>query len=144
MVNSLINSDATREARHGYMREAAGDVLAGSQKSGRVAAAGRGRYYDGRMALTREEVLHVAKLARVGLTDDDVTKFQGQLSQILEHFTALSSIDTADVPPTTHSLPLENVMAPDEPEPSLTQAEVLANAPLEYEHHLRVKAVLEE
>jgi aspartyl-tRNA(Asn)/glutamyl-tRNA(Gln) amidotransferase subunit C len=96
------------------------------------------------MALTREEVLHVAKLARVGLTDDDVTRLQSQLSQILEHFEALSSIDTAGVPPTTHSLPLQNVMAADEPYESLTQAEVLANAPFEYQKHLRVKAVLEE
>jgi aspartyl-tRNA(Asn)/glutamyl-tRNA(Gln) amidotransferase subunit C len=96
------------------------------------------------MALTREEVLHVAKLARVGLTEDDVVKFQSQLSQIMEHFEALSGIDTTDVPPTTHSLPLENVMAADEPIESLSQAEVLANAPLAYEHHLRVKAVLEE
>jgi len=96
------------------------------------------------MALTRDEVLHVAKLARVGLTDDDVTRFQNQLSQILEHFEELGRIDTADVPPTTHSLPLENVMAADEPEPSLTQDEVLANAPMEHDRHLRVKAVLEE
>lgn len=96
------------------------------------------------MALTREEVLHVAKLARVGLTEDDVTRFQHQLSDILEHFEALSSIDTADVPPTTHSLPLENVMAADEPTASLSQEEVLANAPMAYEKHIRVKAVLEE
>ncbi len=96
------------------------------------------------MALTREQVLHVAKLARVGLTEDDVSKFQSQLSDILAHFEALSGIDTTDVPPTTHSLPLENVMAADEPEPSLSQEDVLANAPLEHDKHLRVKAVLEE
>ena len=96
------------------------------------------------MALTREEVLHVAKLARVGVTDADVTKFQTQLSDILEHFTALNEIDTTDVPPTTQSLPIENVMAKDEPAPSLPQAEVLKNAPLEQEGYLRVRAVLEE
>jgi len=96
------------------------------------------------MALTREEVLHVAKLARVGVSDADVAKFQTQLSQILEHFSALSEIDTTDVPPTTQSLPIENVMAKDEPRASLPQNEALQNAPLEQEGHLRVRAVLEE
>jgi aspartyl-tRNA(Asn)/glutamyl-tRNA(Gln) amidotransferase subunit C len=94
------------------------------------------------MALTRDEVLHVAKLARVGLTEDDVTKFQHQLSQILDHFEVLRQIDTEDVPPTTHTLPLENVMAPDEPQPSLTREAVLANAPLAHDEYLRVRAVL--
>jgi aspartyl-tRNA(Asn)/glutamyl-tRNA(Gln) amidotransferase subunit C len=96
------------------------------------------------MALTRDEVLHVAKLARVGLTEDDVTKFQQQLSQILEHFESLRRIDTTDVPPTTHTLPLQSIMAADEPAPSLTPAAVLANAPLEQDGYLRVRAVLEE
>ena len=96
------------------------------------------------MALTRDEVLHVAKLARVGVTDDDVAKFQHQLSDILDHFSALNEIDTTDVPPTTQSLPLENVMAGDEPRPSLSQAEVLANAPEQQDGQLRVRAVLEE
>lgn len=96
------------------------------------------------MALTREEVLHVAKLARVGVSDADVAKFQTQLSQILEHFSALAEIDTTDVPPTTQSLPVENVMAKDEPAPSLPQEDVLHNAPLEQEGYLRVRAVLEE
>jgi aspartyl-tRNA(Asn)/glutamyl-tRNA(Gln) amidotransferase subunit C len=96
------------------------------------------------MALTREEVLHVAKLARVGVTDDDVTKFQNQLSDILDHFSALNELDTTDVPPTTQSLPLENVMAKDEPRPSLPPGEVLANAPEQQDGQLRVRAVLEE
>ena len=96
------------------------------------------------MSLTREEVLHVAKLARVGLSEEDVVKFQQQLSQILDHFEALSSINTEGVPPTTHTLPLQNVVAPDEPRPSLSPAEVLANAPLQQDGYLRVRAVLEE
>jgi aspartyl-tRNA(Asn)/glutamyl-tRNA(Gln) amidotransferase subunit C len=96
------------------------------------------------MPLSREEVLHVARLARVGLTEADVTKFQQQLSQILDHFEVLKAIDTADVPPTTHTLPLESVMAADEPRPSLDPAEVLANAPLAHEGYLRVRAVLDE
>ena len=96
------------------------------------------------MALTRDEVLHVAKLARLGLSDADVTKFQQQLSQIIEHFEVLTRFETDDVPPTTHTLPLESVMAPDEPTQSLSQSDVLKNAPQSHEGYLRVRAVLEE
>ncbi|MGE0057406.1 MAG: Asp-tRNA(Asn)/Glu-tRNA(Gln) amidotransferase subunit GatC [Dehalococcoidia bacterium] len=96
------------------------------------------------MALTRDEVLHVAKLARVGLSEEDVERFQEQLSQILDHFSVLNSFDTSDVPPTTHTLPLYSIMAQDEPRPSLEQDQVLANAPMAQEGHLRVRAVLEE
>ncbi|HXH22110.1 MAG TPA: Asp-tRNA(Asn)/Glu-tRNA(Gln) amidotransferase subunit GatC [Dehalococcoidia bacterium] len=96
------------------------------------------------MPLSREEVLHVAKLARVGLTEDDVAKFQHQLSDILDHFEVLKLIPTDDVPPTMHTLPLEGVVAEDEPEPSLDRRLVLANAPSEQDGYLRVRAVLEE
>jgi aspartyl-tRNA(Asn)/glutamyl-tRNA(Gln) amidotransferase subunit C len=96
------------------------------------------------MALTRDEVLHVAKLARVGLTEEDVTRFQETLSQILDHFSVLNSVDTSEVPPTTHTLDLFSVMAPDQVRPSLAQDQVLANAPMAQEGHLRVRAVLEE
>jgi len=96
------------------------------------------------MPLTRDEVLHVARLARVGVTDEDVTKFQNQLSQILDHFDVLRRIDTEDVPPTTHTLPVNNVMAQDERRDSLSQEEVLENAPLDQDGYLRVRAVLEE
>jgi aspartyl-tRNA(Asn)/glutamyl-tRNA(Gln) amidotransferase subunit C len=96
------------------------------------------------MPLSREEVLHIARLARVGVTEEDVTKFQHQLSQILDHFEVLAKIDTTDVPPTTHTLPLVSVMSPDEPQPSLPVSAVLANAPQQEESYLRVRAVLEE
>jgi aspartyl-tRNA(Asn)/glutamyl-tRNA(Gln) amidotransferase subunit C len=96
------------------------------------------------MPLTRDEVLHVAKLARLGLSEADVVRLQDQLSQIIDHFTVLSRFETDDVPPTTHSLPVENVMAEDEPSASLSQADVLANAPLAHDGHLRVRAVLDE
>ena len=96
------------------------------------------------MALTREEVLHVARLARIGLTESDVEKFQAQLGDILDHFDVLQAIDTEGVPPTTHTLPLESVMSKDEPRPSMEQGQVLENAPLEHEGYLRVRAVLEE
>jgi aspartyl-tRNA(Asn)/glutamyl-tRNA(Gln) amidotransferase subunit C len=96
------------------------------------------------MPLSRDEVLHVARLARIGLTDVDVEKFRHQLSDILDHFDALRQIETTGVEPTTHTLPLENVMAADEPIDSLSAQEVLANAPLQHEGYLRVRAVLEE
>ena len=96
------------------------------------------------MALTREEVLHVARLARVGLTDADVEKFRQQLSTIIDHFDVLSRVDTTGVEPTTHTLPLVSVMGDDEPRDSLTPEQVLANAPLEHDGYLRVRAVLDE
>jgi aspartyl-tRNA(Asn)/glutamyl-tRNA(Gln) amidotransferase subunit C len=96
------------------------------------------------VSLTREQVLYVAKLARVGLTDADVEKFQHQLSDILDHFEVLKAVATDDVPPTMHTLPLEGVVSADEARPSLAQADVLANAPNEYDGYLRVRAVLDE
>jgi aspartyl-tRNA(Asn)/glutamyl-tRNA(Gln) amidotransferase subunit C len=96
------------------------------------------------MPLSRDEVLHVARLARIGLTGADVEKFQSQLSTILDNFEALRQIDTTDVEPTTYTLPLENVMAADEPIDSLGADEVLANAPLQQDGYLRVRAVLDE
>ena len=95
------------------------------------------------MPLSREEVLHVAKLARVGLSEADIEMFQGQLSQILDYFRNLQELDTAGVPPTAHVLPLQNVMRADEAAPSFSQGEILANAPQSEEGQLRVHAVLE-
>jgi aspartyl-tRNA(Asn)/glutamyl-tRNA(Gln) amidotransferase subunit C len=96
------------------------------------------------MALTREEVLHIAHLARIGLTEEDVERFRGQLSEILEHFQSLQELDTDDVSPTAYPLPLENVMRDDETRPPLSRQDVLANAPNAEDGALRVRAVLEE
>jgi aspartyl-tRNA(Asn)/glutamyl-tRNA(Gln) amidotransferase subunit C len=96
------------------------------------------------VGLSREEVLHVARLARVGVTEDDVSRLQQQLSSILEHFEVLRQIETDEVPPTTHTLALQSVLASDQSRESLTQEEVLANAPLQQNGYLRVRAVLEE
>ena len=96
------------------------------------------------MALTRDEVLHIAQLARVGLSEEDVATFQEQLSEILDHFETLKALDTEGVEPTSHPLPLESVMRADEVRPSLPREEVLANAPLADEAAFRVRAVLEE
>ncbi len=96
------------------------------------------------MSLTREQVLHIARLARVGVTEEDVARLQEQLSEILEHFEALRALDTEGVPPTSHPLPLESVMRPDEIRPSLSTKDVLANAPLAQEDAFRVRAILDE
>jgi aspartyl-tRNA(Asn)/glutamyl-tRNA(Gln) amidotransferase subunit C len=81
------------------------------------------------MAITRKEVLHVAKLARLELTDDEVERLTGQLSAILEAVSKVSELDLSDVPPTSHPLELVNVWGEDEQRPSLSLHEVFANAP---------------
>jgi aspartyl-tRNA(Asn)/glutamyl-tRNA(Gln) amidotransferase subunit C len=83
----------------------------------------------GGMAITREEVLHVAKLARLDLTDDEVERLTRQLGAILEAVSKVSELDLADVPPTSHPLALVNGWAEDEPHVSLSLDEAFANAP---------------
>lgn len=95
------------------------------------------------MSLTPEEVLHIARLARISLTPADVERLTAQLSGILDHFAALSAVDTDGVEPTAHPLPLSNVMRADVVAPSLRQDEALANAPEQEDGFLRVRAVLE-
>ena len=95
------------------------------------------------MKLSREEVLHIARLARLGLTEEDVDRFREQLSNILENFEALKQVDTTDVPPTAQSIPLQNVTKDDKVKPSLPQEQILANAPRKDGEFFRVKAVLE-
>ena len=79
--------------------------------------------------ITKEEVLHVARLARLELSDDEVAKFQEQLSDILEAVSKVSELDLSDVPPTSHPLEVVNVWEDDEPRPCLPVEEALANAP---------------
>lgn len=95
------------------------------------------------MGLTREQVLHIARLARVGLSEEEVTKLQEQLSEILDHFDVLRQVDTESVPPTSHTLDLENVTSSDSERDSFLREEVLANAPLPEAGFFRVRAVLE-
>jgi aspartyl-tRNA(Asn)/glutamyl-tRNA(Gln) amidotransferase subunit C len=95
------------------------------------------------MKLSREEVLHIARLARLGLTEEDVDKFGEQLSNILENFEILQQVDTKDVPPTAQSIALQNVMRDDEVTPSLPPEDILANAPRREGECFRVRAVLE-
>jgi aspartyl-tRNA(Asn)/glutamyl-tRNA(Gln) amidotransferase subunit C len=79
--------------------------------------------------ISRDEVLHVARLARLELTDDEVAKFQEQLSAILEAVSKVAELDLEGVPPTAHPLELENAWAEDEPRRCLPLDEVFANAP---------------
>ncbi len=95
------------------------------------------------MAITREDVQHVAMLFRMGLSEEDIAKFQQQLSQIIDYFQVLQQVDTEGVPPTSHTLPLESVMRDDEPRPSYPTEDILSNAPLSEGGFLRVRAVLE-
>lgn len=94
------------------------------------------------MALTREEVQHVAWLARLQLTDEEIETFREHLSAILEYAQMLMDIDVSDVPPTATVLPMRNVMREDEVRPSLPRDVVLANAPDKQDGYFRVRAVL--
>jgi aspartyl-tRNA(Asn)/glutamyl-tRNA(Gln) amidotransferase subunit C len=96
------------------------------------------------MSLTPDEVRHIGTLARLGLSDEDVTHFGEQLSVILDYFEQLRAVDTEGVPPTAHTLPIQNIMREDEAGPSLTPEEILANAPLAEQGKFRVKAILDE
>ena len=89
------------------------------------------------MAITREEVLHVARLARLDLSDDEVARFQEQLSAILEAVSKVSELDLSDVPPTSHPLEIANAWGEDVPRACLTLDEAFANAPDRADDHFR-------
>jgi aspartyl-tRNA(Asn)/glutamyl-tRNA(Gln) amidotransferase subunit C len=79
--------------------------------------------------IDREQVLHVARLARLELSDEEVDRMAGELSGILEHVDRIAALDLDDVEPTTHVVALQNVLRADEPEPSLPRERTLENAP---------------
>jgi aspartyl-tRNA(Asn)/glutamyl-tRNA(Gln) amidotransferase subunit C len=88
--------------------------------------------------ITREEVLHVARLARLELSDAEVARLQDELSDILEAVSKVSELDLSDVPPTAHPLEIANAWAEDVPRPSLELDEVFANAPDREDDHFKV------
>ena len=90
-----------------------------------------------------EQVRHLASLARIGMTDDEVDSFRRELGDILVHIGALQSVDTEGVPPTANGADLINVDAADESRPPLPREAVLANAPQREDAYFRVHAVLE-
>ena len=80
--------------------------------------------------IDRDQVLHVARLARLQLTDDEVSKMVGELSKILEHIERISELDLEGVPPTSHVVEVANALRPDEPRPCLPREVALAQAPV--------------
>jgi aspartyl-tRNA(Asn)/glutamyl-tRNA(Gln) amidotransferase subunit C len=97
-----------------------------------------------RERITRADVEHVATLARLALTDDEIDEFTEQLGVILGHAAQVSALDTADVPPTAHPLPLVNVYRQDEVHPGLDRDEVLSQAPATEDGQFRVPRILGE
>ena len=95
------------------------------------------------MALTLDEVRHVARLARLRLTEDELVEMQQQLSSILEHVDALQAVDVTGVPPTAQVTDVVNVVRPDEVRPSLPMEEALAGAPHREGDFFKVKPVFE-
>jgi aspartyl-tRNA(Asn)/glutamyl-tRNA(Gln) amidotransferase subunit C len=94
--------------------------------------------------IDRKTVLNVAKLARLGLSEEEVETFREQLSSILEHIHILQEADVTGVSPTAHASRLTDVMRPDAPRPSFAPEVLLANAPDQEDNYLKVNAVLEE
>lgn len=94
------------------------------------------------MRLTRDQVKHVAELAKLKLTEAEIDLFQEQLSAILAYADRLDELDTASIPPTAGVLPLRSVMRADEVRPSFPREAMLDNAPDVEDGHIKVKVVL--
>jgi aspartyl-tRNA(Asn)/glutamyl-tRNA(Gln) amidotransferase subunit C len=94
--------------------------------------------------LTRDDVTKVALLARLELTDAELDTYTDQLAAIIDHAADVAALDLADVPPTAHPLPIENVLRPDVISPSVDRDEVLSQAPSVEDRRFRVPAILGE
>ncbi|MBI1736301.1 MAG: Asp-tRNA(Asn)/Glu-tRNA(Gln) amidotransferase subunit GatC [Candidatus Rokubacteria bacterium] len=94
--------------------------------------------------ISRAEVEHVARLARLHLGDDELERMRVQLDAILAYIDKLATLDVEGVEPTSHAVPLVNVMRDDEPAPGLTQADALANAPDRAGEFFRVPRIIED
>ena len=93
--------------------------------------------------VSREDVLQVAHLARLALSDDEITRLQRELNRIMEHFAELQQLDTENVEPTSHPMPMTNVFREDQVQPSLSVDEVLRNAPDRYDEFFRVPRIVD-
>jgi aspartyl-tRNA(Asn)/glutamyl-tRNA(Gln) amidotransferase subunit C len=93
--------------------------------------------------LSREQVLHIAELAKLGITEEETECFAEQLSEILDYAEMLNRLDTDAIPPTAQAIVQRNVTRPDQVRPSLTPSEVLANAPHRQGDYFRVKPILD-
>lgn len=96
------------------------------------------------MAIDRATVDHVARLARLDLSEDERERMRGELSDILEHAGRIQALDLDGIEATSHSIPLKNVMRKDEVRPSLPQEEVLANAPAAEDGRFKVPRIIED
>jgi aspartyl-tRNA(Asn)/glutamyl-tRNA(Gln) amidotransferase subunit C len=94
------------------------------------------------MAITIKEVEHIARLARLELTEEEKKRFQVELGKIIEYFDQLKKLDTSNVPHMTHSVPIENVLREDLVQPSLPTQEALRNAPEKKESYFQVPKVV--
>jgi aspartyl-tRNA(Asn)/glutamyl-tRNA(Gln) amidotransferase subunit C len=94
-------------------------------------------------AITRTDVEHLARLARIAMTDDELDAMAGQLDVILESVGRVQQVAAADIPPTSHPLPLTNVLRPDERVPGLTAEQALAAAPAAEDGRFRVPRILD-
>ncbi len=92
--------------------------------------------------LTRDDVAHVAHLARLGLTDEELGRLEGQLNHILDQYAILAQLDTDDIPPTAQTIELENILRDAVVQPSLPVEAVLANAPEREGDFIRVPPIL--
>ena len=95
-------------------------------------------------AITREEVAHLARLSRMDLAPDELDHLAGQLDQIIGHVARVAEVAAGDIPPTSHPLPLTNVMRADETRPGLTPDEALSGAPAVAEQRFQVPRILDE
>jgi aspartyl-tRNA(Asn)/glutamyl-tRNA(Gln) amidotransferase subunit C len=95
------------------------------------------------MSISRQDVEHVAYLARLGLTEDEVDRMSQQLSNILDHMRAIDALDTSAIPPTAQVIPLQGVMRDDEVRPSFDRQAILKNAPRRQGEYFLVPPVLE-
>jgi aspartyl-tRNA(Asn)/glutamyl-tRNA(Gln) amidotransferase subunit C len=95
-------------------------------------------------AISREEVAHLARLSRLAVTEQELDMFAGQLDVILQSVARVGEVTAEDIPPTSHSVPLTNVLREDVVRPSLRQGDVLAGAPDAAEGRFRVPRILEE
>ncbi|HEX2240935.1 MAG TPA: Asp-tRNA(Asn)/Glu-tRNA(Gln) amidotransferase subunit GatC [Actinomycetota bacterium] len=96
------------------------------------------------MGLDRAAVDHVARLARLNLSDDERTRMQDELTHILEHVERIQALELDGVEPTSHAVRITNVMRPDEVRPSLDAQEAVANAPEKEDGRFKVPRILEE
>jgi aspartyl-tRNA(Asn)/glutamyl-tRNA(Gln) amidotransferase subunit C len=92
--------------------------------------------------LTRADVEHVAHLARLGLTEEELARLEGQLNHILDQYGILTTLDTEHIPPTAQTIELANILREDVVRPCLSVSDALANAPERYGDHFLVPAIL--